>query len=61
MTSHMKKTATKPNLLVELTKRKMDAQKSGETAEAKGKFQRRKGRNENTSNVGPSWGRKKGN
>ncbi len=57
----MKKNSEKPNLLVELTKRKMEAQKSGAIAEAKNKFQPNKSRNENNSNVGPSWGRRKGN
>ncbi len=57
----MKKTAAKPNLLVELTKRKMEAQKSGATNESFGKFQRNKPRNENNSNVGPAWGPRKGN
>lgn len=51
----------KPNLLAELTKRKMEAQKSGETSESFGKFKTKKARNENNSNVGPSWGRRKGN
>lgn len=53
--------AAKPNLLVELTKRKMEAQKSGALADSKRKFQPHKERNENNSNVGPSWGRRKGN
>lgn len=57
----MKKKPKKPNLLVELTKRKMEAQKSGETSESFSKFQKGKPRNENNSNVGPSWGRRKGN
>ncbi len=57
----MKKTAAKPNLLVELTKRKMEAQKTGATNESFGKFQRNKPRNENNSNVGPAWGPRKGN
>lgn len=57
----MKQTSEKPNLLVELTKRKMEAQKSGATAEALRKFQPRKPRNLNGSNVGPSWGGRKGN
>ncbi|MGZ3690734.1 MAG: hypothetical protein ACXVAX_04485 [Pseudobdellovibrio sp.] len=56
-----KKTAKKANLLAELTKRKMDAQKSGETNESFGKFKPKKGRNINTSSVGPSWGPRKGN
>lgn len=54
-------TPAKHNLLVELMKRKMEAQKSGVLAENKRKFQPRKERNENNSNVGPSWGRRKGN
>lgn len=57
----MKKAAKKPNLLVELTNRKMEAQKSGETTKSFGKFKAGKQRNENNSNVGPSWGRRKGN
>lgn len=60
----MKKTsnkAQKPNLLVELTKRKMEAQKAGATSEGFAKFQPNKPRNLNNSNVGPSWGPRKGN
>jgi len=57
----MKKTTEKPSLLVELTKRKMEAQKSGEIAESLRKFQPKKPRNLNNSNVGPSWGGRKGN
>lgn len=58
----MKKTApAKPKLLVELTKRKMEAQKSGSTAESFAKFQPNKPRNANNSNVGPHWGPRKGN
>lgn len=57
----MKKIASKPNLLVELTKRKMEAQKSGEAGETFGKFKPNKARNVNTSNLGPSWGPRKGN
>ncbi|MEQ1722810.1 MAG: hypothetical protein ABL930_06510 [Pseudobdellovibrio sp.] len=64
----MKKTATKPtkttkkpNLLAELLKRKMEAQNSGEIAESKSKFLAKKPRNMNNSNVGPSWGGRKGN
>lgn len=60
--SDMKKTPSeKPKLLAELTQRKMDAQKSGEVADSLRKFQPKKPRNLNTSNVGPSWGRRKGN
>lgn len=57
----MKKEPVKPNLLVELTKRKMEAQNSGATVESLRKFQRNKPRNVNNSNVGPSWGGRKGN
>lgn len=57
----MKKTTQKPNLLVELTQRKMEAQKSGATAESLKKFQPNKQRNVNNSNVGPAWGPRKGN
>lgn len=56
----MKKTPKKPaNPLVELMKRKTEAQKSA--SESFGKFGRTKPRNENNSNVGPSWGPRKGN
>jgi hypothetical protein len=58
----MKKATKKPNLLVELTNRKKEAQKSGaSTKESFSKFKRSKSRNENNSNVGPSWGPRKGN
>jgi hypothetical protein len=57
----MKKPAEKPNLLVQLTQEKMKALKSGETSKNFSKFQRNKPRNENNSNVGPSWGGRKGN
>ncbi len=57
----MKKKPKKPNLLVELTNRKMEAQKSGATSESLRKFQPKKPRNQNNSNVGPSWGGRKGN
>ena len=54
--------AAKPNLLVELTKRKMEAQKTGgATDESFGKFKPNRPRNDNNSSVGPSWGRRKGN
>ncbi len=57
-----KKTAKKTNLLVELTKQKMDAQKAGASkSEPFGKFKKAKPRNENNSSVGPSWGGRKGN
>lgn len=55
------KTEKKPNLLAELTKRKMEAQKAGASSEAFGKFKPNKPRNLNNSNVGPSWGGRKGN
>lgn len=57
----MEKVSQKPKLLVELTRRKMEAQKSGATAESLRKFQPSKPRNLNNSNVGPSWGGRKGN
>ncbi len=57
----MKKPAEKQNLLVQLTQEKMKALKSGETSKNFSKFQRNKPRNENNSNVGPSWGGRKGN
>jgi hypothetical protein len=57
----MKKTTQKPNLLVELTNRKMEAQKSGAAAESFRKFQPGRPRNVNGSPVGPSWGGRKGN
>lgn len=56
----MKKTEPKTNLLLELTKRKIEANKAG-TAEGFGKFSYKKPRNQNNSNVGPSWGGRKGN
>ncbi len=56
-----KTTAPKPNLLVKLTQNKMESLKSGEATKTFGKFQRNKPRNENNSNVGPSWGGRKGN
>jgi hypothetical protein len=55
------KTTKKPNLLAELLERKMQAQYSGEIAESKSKFLAKKPRNQNNSNVGPSWGGRKGN
>lgn len=57
----MKKTPEKPKLLVELTLRKMEAQKSKTNTESFSKFQPNKPRNANNSNVGPSWGGRKGN
>ena len=57
----MKKISQKAKLLVELTNRKMEAQKAGATAATFRKFQPGKVRNENGSNVGPSWGKRKGN
>lgn len=57
----MKKTVTaKTNLLLELTKRKTEANKAG-TSESFGKFSYKKPRNTNNSNVGPAWGPRKGN
>jgi hypothetical protein len=57
----MKKQPSKPSLLVELTNRKIEAQKSGAKSKSFSQFQPNKPRNENNSNVGPSWGRRKGN
>ena len=57
----MKKTAKKPNLMAELTQKKMDAQKTGAKPESFNKFKNKKQRNENNSAVGPSWGGRKGN
>ena len=57
----MKKSAQKPNLLVELTNRKMEAQKTGTPLRSFGKFQPNKSRNENNSAVGPHWGPRKWN
>ncbi|WP_409477267.1 hypothetical protein [Pseudobdellovibrio sp. HCB154] len=57
----MKKTETKKtNLLLELTKRKIEANQAG-TSEGFGKFSYKKPRNTNNSNVGPAWGPRKGN
>jgi len=56
----MKNKPAVPNLLIELNNRKKVAQKSG-SASAFGKFKPGKQRNENNSNVGPSWGKRKGN
>ena len=52
--------AKKPSLLVEVMNRKMEAQKSGVTSESQKKFKPQE-RNKNNSNVGPSWGGRKGN
>ena len=57
----MKKASAKPNILVEINNRKVAAQKSGENSQSFGKFKQNKSRNENNSNVGPSWGKRKGN
>lgn len=57
----MKKTEAKPNLLAELMKTKMEAQKSGGATSEFGKFKKTKARNENNSNVTASWGPRKGN
>ncbi len=56
-----KKTAKKTNLLSEANERKKEAQKAGEKNPSFGKFHKKKGRNENNSNVGASWGPRKGN
>lgn len=57
----MKKTPQKTNLLIEMAKRKLENQKSGQDAKSFQKFQPGKLRNVNNSNVGPSWGGRKGN
>ncbi len=57
----MKKIPAKPNLLVDLTKRKMEALKTGATSASFGKFKPHKSRNDNVSGVGPAWGPRKGN
>ncbi len=59
-TTTTKSPATKTNLLLELTKRKIEANQAG-TAEGFGKFSYKKPRNTNNSNVGPAWGPRKGN
>lgn len=52
----------KPNLLQELTQKKLAAQKAGNKgSQTFQKFKYKKERNENNSNVGPSWGGRKGN
>lgn len=57
-----KKPVKKTNLLAELTNRKMEALKSGETPGTFSNFRpNKKIRTINTSNVGPSWGPRKGN
>lgn len=60
-TTKKKTPAPKANPLVELLKRKTEAQKSAGTSDTFGKFKKGKPRNENNSNVGPSWGPRKGN
>lgn len=55
------KVKEKPKLLVELINQKMEQQKTGGAQKTFGKFERGKPRNENNSNVGPSWGGRKGN
>lgn len=57
----MKKTPEKTNLLIEMAKRKLENQKSGQDVKSFQKFQPGKLRNVNNSNVGPSWGGRKGN
>lgn len=56
----MKKTPAKKTQLVELKNRKLEAQKT-ETSTSFGKFIYKKPRNTNNSNVGASWGPRKGN
>ncbi len=56
----MKKTPVKNALLLELTKRKIEANQSV-TSESFGKYSYKKPRNTNNSNVGPAWGPRKGN
>ena len=57
----MKKASEKPNLLIEINARKVAEQKAGVSSHSFGKFKPNKQRNENNSNVGPSWGKRKGN
>lgn len=52
----MEQKAAKTNLLAELTKRKMDAQKAGLGSESFKKFQPNRSRNAKASAVGPSRG-----
>lgn len=47
--------------MVELTERKKAQQKTGKKSEPFGKFKPDQERNRNNSNVGPSWGGRKGN
>jgi hypothetical protein len=60
-TKKTKKKSPKTNLLVELTKRKMEAQKSEISSEGFSKFQPAKSRYDKKSPVGPSRGGRKGN
>jgi hypothetical protein len=53
--------SNKTNLLAELTEKKMAQQKTGGKTSSFNKFKPGKQRNENNSNVGPSWGGRKGN
>jgi len=55
------KKTKKTNLLAELTEKKMAQQKTGGKTSSFSKFKPGKARNENNSNVGPSWGGRKGN
>ncbi len=57
----MKKSAAKSNPLLEIMKRKKEALKTSATSKSFGQFKFKKSRNENNSNVGPSWGGRKGN
>jgi hypothetical protein len=58
----MKKTDAKPKPSTKATTQKKDAKIAEKTAPKPfSKFQKNKPRNENNSNVGPSWGGRKGN
>lgn len=54
-------TKNKKNPMADIMDRKKEAQKSGGGKNSFEKFKPGKSRNENNSNVGPSWGRRKGN
>lgn len=60
MGSSMKKAAAKNNPILDLKKRKLEANKEV-TSGSFGKFSYKKPRNSNNSNVGPAWGPRKGN
>ncbi len=57
----MKKTASQSNLMSELITKKIETQKGGKKAESFSQFMPKKPRHLNYSNVGPSWGQRKGN